>query len=99
MKSRFAFLHWLPMGKIAILNVLPVLFLTACVYLFVPASDRPVFWLFIAAVSIFWAFVMWGAAFLLALLTAVCTRIAAALRRLSGGGRRGNREDGEENGA
>jgi len=57
---RLLYLYWLPMWKIVVFNLLPLLFITACVFLFIPADERPVFWGFIALVSLGWALLIWG---------------------------------------
>jgi hypothetical protein len=64
-EKRLVFLHWVPMGKILVINVLPLIFCIVCVRLFVPANERPVFWAFVGIVSVGWALLIWGSSFLL----------------------------------
>ena len=77
--KRLLYLHWLPMWKIVVFNLLPLLFITVCVFLFIPADERPVFWGFIALVSLGWALLIWGS---VAVITIYTYTVGALLKAL-----------------
>ena len=81
-QKRWFFLYWSPMGKMVVLNALPFVFCVVCVRLFVPASERPVFWAFVALVTLGWAALIWGSSFLLTVWVVAIRAARKALRGL-----------------